>query len=65
MKDVHIALSGGCVRLAYPGENVLDFARCMGWMMIRPCKPDAAGCAICTNLFMLPSGIPLKRCRWR
>lgn len=25
MKDVHIALSGGCVRLAYPGENVLDF----------------------------------------
>ncbi|QIC86787.1 DUF1835 domain-containing protein [Serratia liquefaciens] len=26
MKDVHIALSGGCVRLAYPGENVLDFA---------------------------------------
>lgn len=26
MKDVHIALSGGCVRLAYPGENVLDFS---------------------------------------
>ncbi|MGO4744131.1 DUF3658 domain-containing protein [Serratia quinivorans] len=26
MKDVHIALSGGCVRLAYPGEDVLDFA---------------------------------------
>lgn len=25
MKDVHIALSGGCVRLAYPGEDVLDF----------------------------------------
>jgi hypothetical protein len=25
MKDVHIALSGGCVRLAYPGEKVLDF----------------------------------------
>ncbi|CAI0853852.1 DUF1835 domain-containing protein [Serratia quinivorans] len=26
MKDVHIALSGGCVRLAYPGEKVLDFS---------------------------------------
>lgn len=25
MKDVHIALSGSCVRLAYPGEDVLDF----------------------------------------